>query len=126
MLAGLLYAQPGELEFGHFWPMTLLCFALLWAIAGLSLLFSAFASSSGRVVGWSLGLLLFSYFVDYFAGVWEPLRTILFLSLFEYFTPTPTLVGGVAEPRNIAILLLTGAIAIAAGLVAFTRRDLPS
>lgn len=125
MLAGLVYAQPGDFPLVHLWPMTLVCFALLWAIAGLSLLFSALASSSGRVVGWALGLLLFSYFVDYFAGVWEPLRAILFLSLFEYFSPTTTLVNGVAEPRSVATLLLTGAIAFFAGLIAFTRRDLP-
>jgi ABC-2 type transport system permease protein len=125
MLVGLLYAQPGAFPFSHLWPMTVVCFALLWAIAGLSLLFSAAASSTGRVVGWALGLLLFSYFVDYFAGVWEPLRAILFLSLFEYFTPTTTLVNGIADTRNVVILLFTGAIAFAGGLIIFSRRDLP-
>lgn len=125
MLAGLLYARPGEFAFGHLWPMTIVCFALLWAIAGISLLFSAAASSTGRVVGWALGLLLMSYFVDYFAGVWEPLRAILFLSLFEYFAPTPTLVNGVADTRSVVILLLTGSIAAGMGLVVFTQRDLP-
>lgn len=125
MLAGLLYAEPGEFPISHLWPMTIVCFALLWAIAGLSLFFSAAASSTGRVVGWALGLLLFSYFVDYFAGVWEPLRAILFLSLFEYFAPTPTLVNGIADPRSVAILLLTGTIALGAGLAVFTQRDLP-
>jgi ABC-2 type transport system permease protein len=125
MLAGLFYATPGEFPLANLWPMTVVCFALLWAIAGLSLLFSAAASSTGRVVGWALGLLLFSYFVDYFAGVWEPLRSILFLSLFEYFAPTQTLVNGIADTRSIAILLLTGTIAMVAGLVVFAQRDLP-
>lgn len=125
MLAGLLYAQPGEFPLSHLWPMTIACFALLWAIAGLSLLFSTAANSAGQVVAWALGLLLFSYFVDYFAGVWEPLRTILFLSLFEYFTPTPTLVNGATDARSVMILLLTGTIALAAGLIVFTQRDLP-
>ena len=125
MLAGYLYAQPGEFPTDHLWPMTLTCFALLWAIAGASVLFSALASSAGQVIGWSLGLLLFSYFVDYFAGVWEPLRAILFLSLFEYFAPTPTLVDGVADARSVSILLLTGAASLMLGFVALTRRDLP-
>lgn len=125
MLAGLLYAKPGEFPFGHLWAMTVSCFALLWAIAGLSLLFSTLANSAGRVVSWALGLLLFSYFVDYFAGVWEPLRSILFLSLFEYFTPTPTLVSGFADARSVVTLLLTGTIALAVGLIVFTQRDLP-
>src|SRR5829696_6600405 len=71
MLVGLLYAQPGDFPFSHLMPMTVSCFALLWAITGLSLLFSTAANSAGRVVGWALSLLLLSYFVDYFAGVWE-------------------------------------------------------
>jgi ABC-2 type transport system permease protein len=125
MLVGLLYATPGEFPLTHLWPMTVVCFALLWAIAGLSLLFSAAASSTGRVVGWALGLLLFSYFVDYFAGVWEPLRSILFLSLFEYFAPTPTLVNGIADARSVGILIATGTIAMVAGYAIFARRDLP-
>jgi ABC-2 type transport system permease protein len=124
MLAGLYVAQPGEFPRSHLVPMTVVCFALLWAIAGLSLLFSAAANSTGRVVGWALGLLLFSYFVDYFAGVWEPLRAIVFLSLFEYFAPTPTLVNGVADTRSVVILLVTGTAAAVAGLVVFTQRDL--
>ena len=125
MLAGLLYAQPGEFSLGNLWPMTIICFALLWAIAGISLLFSAAASSTGRVVGWALGLLLASYFVDYFAGVWEPLRAVLFLSLFEYFAPTPTLVNGVADVRSVMILLAAGTLAALVGLSIFGRRDLP-
>lgn len=125
MLIGIWYARPGEFSISHLWPMTILCFALLWAIAGLSLLLSSAANNAGQVVGWALGLLLFSYFVDYFAGVWDPLRAILFLSLFEYFTPTQTLVNGVADARSTGILLLAGSVALAAGLGIFTRRDLP-
>lgn len=126
MLAGILYAKPGAFPVSHLWPMSIVCFALIWAIAGLSLLFSSVANRAGQVIGWALGLLLFSYFVDYFAGVWDPLRAILFLSLFEYFAPTQTLVNGVADMRNTGILLATGSIALIAGFVVFTRRDLPA
>ncbi|MDQ2651584.1 MAG: ABC transporter permease [Chloroflexota bacterium] len=125
MLAGLRYAEPGPFPTSHLWPMTIVCFALFWAIAGISLLFSAAANNAGQVVGWALGLLLFSYFVDYFAGVWEPLRAILFLSLFEYFAPTTTLVNGIADVRSVVMLLLSGTLALIAGLIVFTQRDLP-
>lgn len=125
MLAGLAYAQPGPFPNGHLVAVGIGTFALLWAIAGLSLLFSAAASNAGRVVGWSLGLLLVSYFVDYFAGVWQPLERVLFLSLFEYFTPTPTLVTGATDPRAVATLLITGALAFLAGWAIFHQRDLP-
>ncbi|MFT4036559.1 MAG: ABC transporter permease subunit [Thermomicrobiales bacterium] len=125
MLAGLAYADPGPFPAGHLVAVGIDTFALLWAIAGLSLLFSAAASNAGRVVGWSLGLLLISYFIDYFAGVWKPLERVLFLSLFEYFTPTPTLVNGVADPRAVSTLLITGGLAFIAGWAVFHQRDLP-
>ena len=65
-------------------------------------------------------------FVDYFASVWEPLETITFLSLFEYYDPTQALVSGQANVRSLAILFVVGAVTATAGLIAFTRRDLPA
>lgn len=127
MIAGLLYARPnGEFAFSHLTAVALSTFALFWAIGGIALCGSAMASTAGRIVGWALGILIFSYFIDYFASVWEPLQSITFLSLFEYYDPAQALVSGQANPRHLAILLAVGAVAALVGLVAFTRRDLPT
>ena len=71
-------------------------------------------------------LLVISYFVDYFAGIWTPLQAIQFLSLFDYYDPTQALVSGQVSTTDLATLTIVGAVAAVAGLVSFTRRDLPS
>jgi ABC-2 type transport system permease protein len=127
MVAGLLYARPdGELDYRHLVAVGLTGFALFWAVGGIALCGSAAASTAGRVVGWVLGILVLSYFIDYFAEVWRPLQALTFLSLFEYYDPTGAIVTGQVEMRNVAILFLVGAGTALAGLVVFTRRDLPA
>jgi ABC-type transport system involved in multi-copper enzyme maturation permease subunit len=127
MIGGMLFARPvGELEFAHFGAVALSGMALFWAIAGLSLLASAAASSTGRVVAWAVALLVLSYFIDYFAGVWAPLEPWTVLSLFDYYDPSAALVSGQINRANLATLGIVGLAATVAGAVVFTRRDLPA
>lgn len=127
LVAGMLYARPeGEFIYGHLLAVALNGLALFWAVGALSLWGSAAASTAGRVVAWAISLLVLSYFIDYFAGIWTPLQAIAFLSIFEYYDPTTALVSGQANVRSLATLTGVGAIAALAGLVMFTRRDLPA
>jgi ABC-type transport system involved in multi-copper enzyme maturation permease subunit len=127
MVVGMLYAQPnGEFAYGHLIAVALNGLALFWAIGGLALWGSAAASTAGRVVGWAITLLVISYFVDYFAGIWTPLQTIRFLSLFDYSDPTQALVSGQVSTENLVTLTVVGVVAAIAGLVIFSRRDLPA
>jgi ABC-type transport system involved in multi-copper enzyme maturation permease subunit len=127
MVAGLFFSQPeGEFVYAHLGALALNCLTLFWAVGALTLWGSAAASTAGRVVAWALSLLVLSYFVDYFAGVWAPLQAIAFLSLFDYYEPTEALVSGTADATNLIALAAVGVVAAVAGLVAFTRRDLPA
>jgi ABC-2 type transport system permease protein len=127
MVAGMLYARPeGEFAYAHLGAVALNGLALFWAIGGLSLWGSAVANTAGRVVAWAISLLVVSYFVDYFAGMWVPLQAIQFLSLFSYYDPAQALVSGQANLSDVTTLSLVGAVAAVTGLVYFTRRDLPS
>ena len=125
MVAGMAYARPeGAFDYGNLGAVALTSLALFWAIGGLTLCGSAAASTAGRVIAWALSLLVVSYFVDYFAGVWTPLHAILFLSLFEYYDPTAALVSGQPSFPDLVILALVGLVATSAGLIVFSRRDL--
>lgn len=127
MIAGMIYARPnGEFVYRHLGAVAITSFALFWALNGISLCGSAAASTAGRVVGWILGILVLSYFVDYFASVWQPLQSVTFLSLFDYYDPTHALVSGEVNARSIGILLAVGLVASIAGLIVFTQRDLPA
>jgi ABC-2 type transport system permease protein len=127
MAAGMVYARPaGELYFANFGAVALNGMALFWAMGGLTLLGSAAASRAGRVVGWAIGLLVLSYFVDYFAGIWSALQAWTILSLFRYYDPARALVSGQINSANLIMLASVGATATVVGLIVFARRDLPA
>jgi len=127
LLAGLRIAQPvGEFDPAHLLPLAAASALLFWAIGGLALLGSAAANTTGRVVGWAIGILIVAYFVDYLAGIWSILEPFAFLSLFDYFDPAAALIDGRLPLRNALTLALVGLAGTIAGLVVFNRRDLPT
>jgi ABC-type transport system involved in multi-copper enzyme maturation permease subunit len=126
MIAGMLVGQPqGSIDYAHLGPVAINALALFWAIGGLTLWGSAVASSAGRATAWAIGFLVLSYFIDYFAGVWDPLKAIEFLSLFAYYEPSQALVSGQFPSAHVATLAAVGAVGTLLGLVVFDRRDLP-
>jgi ABC-2 type transport system permease protein len=127
LIAGYRWAQPvGEFSISHLVPMAFGSLALFLAIGGLALLGSAAASSAGRVLGWGLAVFVLMYFVDYFAGIWSFLKPVEFLSLFDYYDPTTSLVVGSVDSQNLLVLGLVGLAGWAAGLAVFANRDFPT
>lgn len=101
-------------------------FALLWSVAGVTMLLSALGQRGGQVVGWSISWLVVSYFVDYFATLWSALERFTPLSVFNYFAPTNTLIQESYTVANLVTLGVVGLVGMALGAVVFVRRDLPS
>jgi ABC-2 type transport system permease protein len=127
LLAGLAVARPdGEFVYGHLVPTAAAGALLFWAIGGLTLFGSAAASTSGRAVAWAISGLVVMYFVDYFAGIWDVLAPLEFLSVFDYYDPAGTLVGGTLLWTDVAVLAGVGLGGVLGGLVVFGRRDLPT
>ena len=107
-------------------PTGLAMFALLWSVAGVTLLLSALGQRGGQVVGWAISWLVISYFVDYFATLWSALERFTPLSVFNYFAPTTTLIQSDYTVRNLIVLGSIGLLGMILGAVAFNRRDLPA
>lgn len=127
LVAGLVLARPeGEFVYRHLLVLALATFLLFWAIGGLALLASAAASTSGRVVAWAITFVVVSYFVDYFANIWDFLSPFAILSIFSYYDPAQALTAGEVPWRSVLVLGLVGLAGVAGGLVIFERRDLPT
>jgi ABC-type transport system involved in multi-copper enzyme maturation permease subunit len=94
-----------------------------WAIGGLTLMVSAWSSSTGRVVGWATGYLVVAYFVDVFAELWSVLEPVRPLSLFRWFDATATMVEGRVPLESSLVLGGVGLVAMVIGWVVFRRRD---
>jgi len=127
LIVGYRWAQPvGQFSAAHLVPMAVGSLALFLAVGGLALLGSAAASSAGRVLGWGLAIFVLMYVVDYFAGIWGVLEPIEFLSLFDYYDPTTSLVLGSVAPRHLLVLGLVGLAGWVGGLLVFANRYLPT
>ena len=127
MLIGLELARPaGEFDRVNFVFAGISTFFFFWSIGGLTLLGSAAADTGGRCVAWATTGLVISYFVDYFASLWDALEPLEPLSVLDYFDPGQALVNGRVETSNLIVLGLVGAVGSLAGLVVFVRRDLPN
>lgn len=107
-------------------PTGVAMFALLWSVAGVTMLLAAVGQRGGQVVGWSISWLVVSYFVDYFATLWSALEPFTPLSIFNYFAPTRTLIQASYTMDNLVTLGAIGLVGAMLGAVVFARRDLPS
>jgi putative exporter of polyketide antibiotics len=98
--------------------------AVAMCFAGFAL---ALASGSRR---WSTAFTISAltvvvmYLLDFLALGWRPLRSIAWISPFNYY-PALSILAGTAPPwRNLVVLLSASAIFIAIGYWRFNRRDL--
>jgi ABC-type transport system involved in multi-copper enzyme maturation permease subunit len=112
-----------DLPLSHLAAMALLGMLFTWAIGGLTLMVSAWSSSTGRVVGWATGYLVIAYFVDVFAELWSVLEPVRPLSLFRWFDTSATMVDGRVPAGSALVLGGVGLVAMVIGWVVFRRRD---
>jgi len=127
MIAGLGFTELRDvLVYERFLPTAVAGLLLFWAIGGLTLLGAAAADTTGRAIAFATGVLVISYFVDYFAELWSVLEPAAPFSLFAYYDPFLALTRGELPVRNVLTLLLVGLAGTIGGLVVFARRDLPS
>lgn len=127
VLAGLLTIDhPEAVDRTALIPTAIGIFALLFAVAGVTMLLSALGSRSGQVVGWAISWLVISYFIDYFATLWSALEPLTPLSVFNYFEPAATVIRSDYSVGNLVVLGVVGLIEFVAGAVIFERRDLPT
>lgn len=98
--------------------------ALLVSVGGLVLAAAVTARRRAAVAGAS-ALVAFSLFLlDYLARVWEPARSVAWLSPFHYQDAMAMLMGRGLAAGDVATLLASGGVGIAAAYILFSRRDL--
>ncbi|MEZ4531590.1 MAG: hypothetical protein R2855_11270 [Thermomicrobiales bacterium] len=75
-------------------------------------------------MGWAAGfLLIVSYVIDYFSTLWNFLKPLQPLSIFDYYDPPTALAHGTIPTTNLLVLLGLAILASIAGLLVFERRS---
>ena len=96
---------------------------LFGAFGAIALALSVSFDRLSPALGISLAFVLVSYFLEVLGSLWPDAKGLQPYSLFHYLDPKAVL-AGLADPRDFAVLAAVMALAVAAALVIFPRRDL--
>jgi ABC-2 type transport system permease protein len=93
------------------------------AVGAISLAMSVSFDRLSPALGLSLAVVLVSYFLEVLGSLWPDAKGLQPYSLFHYLDPKAVL-AGLPDAKDFAILAVVLAVAVAAALVIFPRRDL--
>ena len=96
---------------------------LYWAFGSIGLLASVSFDRLSPALSLTLAFVLISYFLDVLGSLWPDAKWLQPISLFHYVDPKSVL-AGFPNRGDFAFLALVTAVAAAAALVVFPRRDL--
>jgi ABC-2 type transport system permease protein len=123
LIGSSLTGRTAELGVGNL-PLLWLNGALLyWAIGSIALLASASFDRLSQALGVTLAFVVVSYFLDVLGSLWPDAKGLQPYSVFHYLEPKAILTG-LPNWSNLAVLTAVIAVAVAAALIVFPRRDL--
>jgi ABC-2 type transport system permease protein len=99
-------------------------FCLYVAVGGLAWLISSLSDRRGKAITILFVTLLALFLLNYLAQFWQPLGKLVFLSPLHFHRPISVLANGIWPIRDMAVLVIAGAMLWIAGGVVFARRDL--
>ena len=123
------------------WGAVVGLMALMFAISGLTMLFSACGRSRWRVIGWAVLTILIMFILNVLGQIWADIAFLRPLSVFYYYQPQNIWLhdqwlldlgevwnGGqpMFQIPAIPLLFAVGTAGYLAALRVFTTRDLPS
>lgn len=100
-------------------------FALLVALYGLTLAFSAFGREGGRVALAGFLVALLSYLVQVIGSMWAPWERLVPYTLHAYYVPRDILAHGAGVARPVGTLLGVALAGLCVAWARLERRDLP-
>ncbi len=98
-------------------------YSLYIAFGGVVWLVSALSDRRGKAMGICFALVLTSMLLNFIITMWEPAKSIQFLSLLDYYRPWQIFQSEAWPMRDILTLATTGLSFWLAGAWVFVRRD---
>jgi ABC-2 type transport system permease protein len=141
---GVSIVRLDNIDLARFWRAVPNAAALIFALSGMTMAFSAAGRFRWRVLSLALGLALIQFVLNVVGQLWDLLAPWRALTVFYYYQPQPTIlqdrwtvpVGkglpglgpeeALFSASPVAVLVLVGLVGYAIALAAFTRRDLPA
>ncbi|MGG1634861.1 ABC transporter permease subunit [Paenibacillus sp. NRS-1760] len=114
-----------EFDGSRFILLNVIAWMLFFAIGGISFFISALSSDEKKALGIS-GVITFGMFgFDMLGKISENIEWLRFVSLFSLYRPSELASGGGNPILASVILFLIGLAGFMAGIITFSKRDLP-
>jgi ABC-2 type transport system permease protein len=122
-LGAAMTGRTAELGAGNLPLLWLNVTLLYWALGAIGLLASVSFDRLSPAISLTLAFVLVSYFLDVLGSLWPDASWLQPYSLFHYVDPKSVL-AGFADRGDFILLAVVTAVAVAAALTIFPRRDL--
>jgi len=128
---GIVLARRGEgLSLWPFLPGAVNLFALMFALAGLTALVSAFNRDRWRTISIMVGFVVVSFVVEMVGRLWEPGAWLKYGSFFSAYDPQAMILMAPGDGPSALVcngtLAVIGAAGYLGAVVVFSRRDIPA
>lgn len=101
-------------------------FCLNLAVGGIGAMIAGILNRRGIAVGATVGVLLTSMVLTFLEPFIEPVKSVKFLSLLNYFRPVDVVRTGEWPWAHIILLVAVGGVTWSVGLMIFSRKDIPT
>ena len=116
---------PGELDITAYAKLNIALFLLHFAISGFCFFVSCLSNESKTSLAFGAGVPIAFYLVQMLANMGGKLENLKYATLFSLFSPDKIIAGDEAVLWMNGVLFAIGALFFAAGVVFFSKRDLP-
>jgi len=98
--------------------------AMLLAVAGMAVLIAAVSQRRGRAMGFTFGLLLCLFLLNWLAAFWKPAEQLGLIGVMRYFRPYVILRENRLPIVDVSVLLGIAITTWTIGAIVYTRRDI--
>lgn len=120
----MAHAYGFSVEWMPVLKLTLEAFLLMLATGGFFTLVSVIFSERGQALGVSLGVFIASYLLFTFGNMFDSLKNIQWLSIFDYYKPAEILEKNVVDSKDLLVLFGVFFVTTALALLWFRKRDI--
>jgi len=124
LAASRVIAPENRPEFGRVLLVAANLYCMAIAVGGVSYLVSSLSDRRNRAMAIIFAVLAASFFLNFLAQFWEPVKAIEFLSVMTYYQPALVLLKGSIPLGDVAVLLGFGATAWLLGGAITVRRNI--
>jgi putative exporter of polyketide antibiotics len=125
-IGGTLWPLRSPIQYGHLWPVIVNLFALYVSVGGVTMLLGSALGRPGPALAVVLAGLLGSFLLNYLVTLWPEVEPVARFGLLHYYRPLPSVRDQLWPVRDLGVLAGVGAVAWAAGLWTYSRRDIPA